>query len=671
MNPPYSRLALSFLSTLLLVITACSSWQDPTVDLPDREKSSLEELKLVDEQLMAIAALKPRQQLDSLLVWTVLLKNHAEESALEYAREATRIATATNQREYQAIGLYYLALLEGRQQLYREGLADPLFNARASQRIWEQEQNPDWLANIYYLLGEVFYRQNQYDSSYYYYTASWDQLALAQHSQASVESLRGSILQGRGLIAFENEDYLLADSFYHQAAAHYQIAEDENAMFSLRHAQALVFPELGLRDSALVLLQQTLQATRERENLYMQVVTLQMLGEYYLEEYRAKQREDDYQLSESYFRESLSYQTDNFFYTYRRLGYLMQRRAINNLDELYYVDSALINYNKALVYATSEGALDYFRSLSKSITDLCEWLKEAQGRECAEIIGARPSNFLFTNYSQVVDTITTDLISANTNFQQFERQQQQLESRIRVRNIWMITGGGLALALFTFLFLYQNQKQKRLQARMEALRAQINPHFFSNSLNAIESLVNLDQRKAASKYLIHFSRLTRRVLNSSMESSTTLSGELETTRHFLALEQLRFKDKLHYEIVVEPNLEPNQIEVPSLIFQPYLENAIWHGIKPKDEPSLLQIIISKEGDELHCLIEDNGIGRAAAEKQKEKTVLQRKSVGMKITKERLLSFGGGTVHIKDLYEEDGTASGTRVLLRLPYKMYKK
>ncbi|MCB0639287.1 MAG: histidine kinase, partial [Lewinella sp.] len=305
--------------------------------------------------------------------------------------------------------------------------------------------------------------------------------------------------------------------------------------------------------------------------------------------------------------------------------------------------------------------------LAQSISALCDWLGAETSRSCADIFGASVSDYLHTQYSGVVDTITAELASANAEVLDFELQQQEAVSQRRIRNTGLLGGFALVVAALVFVVLYQRQKQRRLEARLAALRAQINPHFFSNSLNAIESLVNLDQREAASKYLVHFSRLTRRVLNSSLSPNTSLAGELDTARHFLKLEQLRFKDKLQYEIEVAPEVEAERVEVPSLILQPYLENAIWHGIKPKAEPGLLRLHIEREGKELVCTIEDDGIGRARARAQQAESVLGHKSVGMDITHERLVRSGGGRVQVIDLHNERGEAAGTRVVVRLPYK----
>jgi LytS/YehU family sensor histidine kinase len=221
--------------------------------------------------------------------------------------------------------------------------------------------------------------------------------------------------------------------------------------------------------------------------------------------------------------------------------------------------------------------------------------------------------------------------------------------------------------------IVQGQKNRRIQAEMDALRAQINPHFISNSLNAIESLVNFGDTKAAAKYLVHFSRLSRQILNGSRASMISLAEELKTLKHFLALEQLRFRDKLTFDIQIIDDIPAEVIQVPAMILQPYAENAIWHGIKPKAEGGHVQVNIRKIDKMLVCIVEDNGIGREKSRAMRKASVLKHKSMGMQITEERLKNLGkikGSHIEIIDLKNEGGEAEGTKVIIRFPYQIKK-
>ncbi len=655
--------------------SSCERWEDPTEDLPELSTAELDALTQTDTMLVQIKHLRVPYQLDSMLKWAAILKDYDEPAAANYAQQSATLATEHNRQSDQAIARYYLALLESGSQMFAEGMADPLVNARISYRYWhDQPDHVKWKILTAYLLGDIHYRQEQPDSSIFYYEEA---LALAEKhgiEDQSLYPLKGSILHGMGNLALYFEEYDGADSLYQEAQAIYEADQDTLSLSRLQQELARLNWELGNDREAVVQLEKSINMSVLKKDYYQLASSYQQLGNMFLSEYRASKDTGDFHQSLDWFKQSLAIQKENFYYTYRRIGRLMQSRANRDPDRPDFVDSALVYYRIALEKAREEGALDYFKSLSSDISVLCDWLN-TKDRNCVDILGSTASNYLYVNYSGVVDTITSDLSQAIQYQGAIERRQQQVESQRRIRTLWITSGIGLSFAVMIFLLLYQKQKQKRLEARMEALRAQINPHFFSNSLNAIESLINLDQRQAASKYLIHFSRLTRRILNSSMAPTTSLAGELETTKHFLALEQLRFKDKLKYNIEVDPEIHSAIIEVPALILQPYLENAIWHGIKPKTEPGMLEVIIKREGAELLCTVEDDGIGREQAAILKEQSLLtdkkntnkNRKSVGMKITKERLERFGGGKVEIVDLVDPEGEAAGTRVVIRLPYK----
>jgi two-component sensor histidine kinase len=558
--------------------------------------------------------------------------------------------------------------LEGGHQLNLEGLADPLVNAQMALRLWPSDEQSLWPLRFRDLLGELYYRKQQLDSAELYFHSVLQGLATRPEDEPA-RFLKANNLQGLGNVALMNREYTKADSLYLLANDYYLSTNSKRAQGVLLQARATIFEKQKLLDSAATLLNHSLDLGTEIGDDYVITSALQGLGNVHMRQYRATKEQAYYDKSLAAFRRSQTFEESNPYYTNGRLARLMQSRASRDPDRVDLVDSALVFYKISLEQARERGALNYFKYQTQQLTNLCDWLLRAQDRDCAVVLGASTAEYLYQNYVGVVDTITRDLTLANTNKLTAELARQDASNRERIRNNWGVSAGAIVVLGLIFLLLWQKQKQRRLEARMEALRAQINPHFFSNSLNAIESLVNLDQRKAASKYLIHFSRLTRRVLNSSMEPNTTLKGELTTTEHFLALEQLRFKDKLYYDIEVDPDIEPERVEVPSLILQPYLENAIWHGIKPKTVPSLLQIKARKRGKQLYITIEDDGIGREAAAQQQQESVLKRKSYGMKITKERLRRFGGGKVEIEDLYDEDGKARGTRIHLELPLKTY--
>lgn len=215
--------------------------------------------------------------------------------------------------------------------------------------------------------------------------------------------------------------------------------------------------------------------------------------------------------------------------------------------------------------------------------------------------------------------------------------------------------------------------EKRLaNVEMSALLAQMNPHFLFNSLNSIDSYIIRNESRKASEYLNNFARLIRLILNNSRTNYISLKDELESLDLYLQMESLRFKDKFEYEIQTDTRLDPTAISIPPMLIQPYIENAIWHGLMHKDTGvGKVAITVQQQGDNLVCTVEDNGVGRARARELSDRRgAKQRQSMGMKITEDRIelinkLYDANTRVQIIDLYDDTGTPAGTRIILTIP------
>jgi LytS/YehU family sensor histidine kinase len=205
---------------------------------------------------------------------------------------------------------------------------------------------------------------------------------------------------------------------------------------------------------------------------------------------------------------------------------------------------------------------------------------------------------------------------------------------------------------------------------MQALRAQMNPHFIFNSLNAINRFILQNDKKQASEYLTKFSRLVRMILENSKETSISLESELESLNLYLELESLRFQDRFRYKISVPKELLESEVQVPPLIIQPFAENAIWHGLMHKPETGVLDIEISSEKDQLCIRITDDGIGRQQSKLLESKSVMLHKSMGQQITLDRLALLGNrdgvnSSIRINDLTGTNGKGAGTEVIIEMP------
>ena len=214
-------------------------------------------------------------------------------------------------------------------------------------------------------------------------------------------------------------------------------------------------------------------------------------------------------------------------------------------------------------------------------------------------------------------------------------------------------------------------EHKIAETEMIALRAQMNPHFIFNCLNSIKLYTLENDSQTASEYLTKFSQLIRLVLENSRSEKVTLQKELETLKLYIELEAMRFKDKVQYKINVVPHIDQQYIEIPPLLLQPYVENAIWHGLMHKPEGGNINIDIAQPTEYLlHIEITDDGIGRQMAGQHKSKSATRQKSFGLKMTSERLDAINHiyqtkTEVKIVDLVDTEGNAAGTKVIIEIP------
>ncbi len=213
-------------------------------------------------------------------------------------------------------------------------------------------------------------------------------------------------------------------------------------------------------------------------------------------------------------------------------------------------------------------------------------------------------------------------------------------------------------------------KEQLIEVEAKALKLQMNPHFLFNSLNAVDNYILKNEKIKASDYLSKFSKLMRQILDYSEQGTISLSQELDTLELYISMEQLRFQERFEYNINIHTDVNTASIKVPPLILQPFVENAIWHGLMHLEEGGKLNIDISKNGNTVTCVIDDNGIGRKRAEEINTKSATKHKSYGMRITEKRLslnnnLNNVGGLVNVDDKKYENGNAAGTRIEITFP------
>ena len=317
------------------------------------------------------------------------------------------------------------------------------------------------------------------------------------------------------------------------------------------------------------------------------------------------------------------------------------------------------------------------------------------------------ANWYFRQYATMKDSVLNDqakgkfaaykfeqqiaLISKEKEIQQARLRNETLLRRVLIAAVFFILVLGL-IVLRNILLRRKNERQQlqhqlTLQAvegertkamlqqqstdlEMQALRAQMNPHFIFNSLNAINRFILKNDRYQASEYLTKFARLVRHILQNSQSPLISLESELDALRLYLELESLRFDNKFEYSVSTSRDLDVSAVKVPPLIIQPYAENAIWHGLMHKQERGHLSIEVYEQDLFLVCKITDDGVGRKKAAELKSKSASLHKSMGMQITASRINMMQenastASAITITDLVLPDGASGGTEVLIQIP------
>ena len=250
--------------------------------------------------------------------------------------------------------------------------------------------------------------------------------------------------------------------------------------------------------------------------------------------------------------------------------------------------------------------------------------------------------------------------------------EQELAQESNARQQWIIYSlifGLLSTLLAAFFFYRSNQQQKLANnlLALKSLRSQMNPHFIFNALNSVNNFISKSDERSANRYLSDFSTLMRSVLENSEEDFIPLEKELQQLELYMKLEHSRFEDKFEYEITIDEDVQISKYQIPPMLLQPYIENAIWHGLRYRETKGLLSVSIKENTSKsIAICITDNGIGRKKSTSIKTQNQKKQKSKGMGIIKKRVAILNDMyadkvDIEISDL-EIDG--SGTKVLFIL-------
>ena len=326
-------------------------------------------------------------------------------------------------------------------------------------------------------------------------------------------------------------------------------------------------------------------------------------------------------------------------------------------------------------YNVPEQIIDASKNLSKIWEFQGDYKKAFQYYQQAKSLENEISNRFTLSYVNDMILKYESEKSAN-KLQVLAAQNELVKTKLKKTETSLLIGGfGLALLAGIFYILYRQyqlkNEKKLLTLEQTMLRSQMNPHFLFNSLNSIKLYIINNEKKNAVHYLNKFSKLIRKILEASSLKEISLAEELETVELYMNIENIRFSNEINFNISIDDDIDVHIVKMPSLILQPFLENALWHGLSSKEGEKKIDLNVSKGNDNfIDISITDNGVGREASEIIRKRKVLKRKSVGIEITKERLANFSKDylntfDVSIIDLYDTENNPTGTQIILHIP------
>lgn len=404
----------------------------------------------------------------------------------------------------------------------------------------------------------------------------------------------------------------------------------------------------------------------------------------------------EYYLFREQFAIALPYFLKGLFYHEQFKDNNQIKRALIDIAKTYFAlhnESAALRYaREGLKMAQQTNSRQYTRDAYQIIYSIYDSMHKTDS-----------AYFYYQKYIAIRDIVTnqqTKLKFAAFNYEQKieilnnekELQEQQLKDASQ-QKVFLIVGiaGVFLLGIFILRNAFLKRKNEKnlreiaenelqlqkleslkqlSELEMQALRSQMNPHFIFNSLNSINRFILQNNRQLASAYLTKFSRLVRMILQNSQASVIPLESELESLGLYLEMEALRFDNHFIYKISAADDVDVAMLKVPPLIIQPFAENAIWHGLMPKEEKGHLDIELWRENNDLFFKITDDGIGRRQSSALSGQSATKYKSMGLKITSDRIamlqnVSKTESAVKINDLVHTDGSAAGTEVIIKIP------
>ena len=459
-------------------------------------------------------------------------------------------------------------------------------------------------------LGDIYFAQKKYIETKKYYNLAFNEAK--QHNVTSkltdVSSKLATVYSAEGKIKLAAKGFNKALNFAKKEDLNRVLLEEEKVAEFLNSSKKY--------DQEIELRKKSLEKTAQENNSKAKInnedaVTPQKIN------YKIG---NAYILKEDY-KEAISYLEESRVEAKKNKDIVVEKDATRRISEVFSnlgeYDKALKNYQKyvALVdslYIGKEQEIQQVKRFSKKIAD---------------------------NQNRILSLEKDkELADSKINLAYIDSRLSEESNKSQRIIIYSLIGGFFLMILLVY-FMYRNSQQQKIANNLLALksmRSQMNPHFIFNALNSVNSFIAVNDERNANRYLSEFSTLMRSVLENSDEDFIPFTKELELLELYVKLEHNRFKDKFDYEIKIGKDINLEQFAIPPMLLQPYIENAIWHGLRYRKEKGKLEISMKlKNPDVLSVVILDNGIGRKKSEKLKTKNQLKQKSKGMSTIKNRI------------------------------------
>ena len=606
------------------------------------------------------------------------------EQALKVSEEVEQLAKEKNQYRAWAEAVRIKGIIASKSGEYQKALdlfSDALDLAKNGGLIRAEINNHISLGNVHLKLSDHASALAAY------------QTGLKRSKEEKLDDRASLALSNIGLVHANQGNFDKAVNYYQEALVIQKELGDEPAMAITLGNIGIYHAAQGIWQEATSYTQQALEINKKLGNREGMAYNLNNLGNMFLD---SEQPEE----AEVALKQSLKLNRE-----------LKDRRMeAYNLSNLSAVSHDLGNYAQALEFGLQSETVaaelqlpalrqEAYLNLSKAYEGLGDFERAYRMHRKFEqlkdsLFSAEKSKVIAemeAKYQNEKDSLTIARLEKSEAEKQSQIQEEENKRRQRELMLW---GGGLLVLLsgifLFFLFAGYRKRVKARQALVEeqaearksrteqqlaemklmALRSQMNPHFVFNALSSIQHFIMKSDKLAGYNYLSKFARLIRMILDNAQKSNISLEDELKTLELYLSIETLRFNDRFDYELNVDPELSKEHCEIPAMVIQPYVENAIIHGLMNKSGKGRLKIDLRKENSLIVCIIEDNGVGREKAEALKKNKLLNHQSVGISNIEKRLEILNlvreeKLSATINDILDQEGNVAGTKVEVSIP------